>query len=274
MRLRNFRGDRYPRNSLTGRSSHAQSRLDPPPRFGQKWLRWRRFIILIAALSLPLAGGCSLLPPRPEDTNFYVLTAIADSGTLQPPPSIAHQLAIGLGPIKFPDYLEHLDVVTRVSPNRVELSSTERWAEPLDESFKRVLARNLETLLGTDQVIQFPWYPSVKLDYKVEVTVERFERDGSGGTQLVATWLIRDGHNDRVVVSRQSNFGAIATSSGGPGTTAPTDTAGNSTERAGASGTSMDSAAAALSSDLGDLSKQIADALTDLSSYHPQHPPN
>jgi uncharacterized protein len=233
----------------------------------------RNLLIFMAILALPLAGGCSLLPPRPEDTNFYVLTAIPDTSQTEPSP-IARQLAIGLGPIKFPDYLDHLDVVTRVSTNRVELSSTERWAEPLDESFKRVLARNLGMLLGTDQVIQFPWYPSIKLDYKVEVTVERFERDGSGRTQLVATWLIREGHTDRVLVSRQSNFGATTSFSGGPGTTAPTDTAGKSTESAGTSGTSMDSAAAALSIDLGDLSKQIADALTALSSYHPHHPPS
>jgi uncharacterized protein len=219
-------------------------------------MKRRNFLIFLAMLSLPLAGGCSLLSPRPDSTKFYVLTAIAGADPIRPAPSAARQLAIGLGPVKFPDYLEHLEVVTRVSPNRIELSPTDRWAEPLDESFRRVLARNLATLIGTDQVVPFPWYDSAKLDYQIELTVERFERDGSGGTQLVATWLIRDGHSDKPLLSRQSNLSASAGA------------------QIGTAGSSMDGAAAALSGDLSDLSKQIANAVTELNSARPARATN
>jgi uncharacterized lipoprotein YmbA len=210
------------------------------------------FLIFLAVLALPLAGGCSLLSPRPDPTKFYVLTSIAgaDTVTVRPTPTAASNLAIGLGPVKFPDYLAHPEVVTRVSTNRIELSTTDRWAEPFDESARRVLARNLATLLGTDQVVPFPWYSSTKLTYKIEVTVERFERDGSG-TQLVATWLIRDGQSDQPLLSRQSNFSESAGAQIG-------------TARA-----SMDAVAAALSSDLSELSKQIAAAITELNSARP-----
>jgi uncharacterized lipoprotein YmbA len=148
--------------------------------------------------------------------------------------------------VKLPDYLAHAEVVTRVAPNRLELSATDRWAEPLDESFRRVLARNLATLLGNDQVMPFPWDPSVALDHKIEVTVEHFERDASGGTQLAASWIICDGHDNRVLLSGKANFAESA--SGG-----------------------MEGAAAALSADLNDLSKQIADAIRELNrSYQPR----
>jgi len=235
-------------------------------------MRLRNLLIFVAILSLELAGGCSLLPPRPEDSRFYVLTANAGAASIQPVQSVSRQLAIGLGPVKFPDYLQHTEVVTRVSRNRIDLSSTDRWAEPLDESFKRVLTRNLQTLLGTGQVIQFPWYPSVTLNYKIELTVERFERDGSGGTQLVATWLILDGHTDQVLLSRQSNFSASATQTG----TADSSRTGAQAGPAGSdgAGTSMDSAAAALSTDLSDLSQQIASAITDLNSTRHARPPD
>jgi uncharacterized protein len=214
-------------------------------------MKRRDFLIFLAMLSLPLAAGCSsLLSPRPDPTKFYVLTAIAAADTA---PSAARPLAIGLGPVKFPEYLQNPEVVTRVSANQIELSPTDRWAEPLDESFRRVLARNLGTLLATDQVLPFPWDASAKLDYKIELTVERFERDGFGGTHLVATWLIRDGQSDQQLLSRQSNANAAAL--GGPGN-------------------SMDGAAEALSTDLSDLSKQIADAVTELRSARPTRAPN
>jgi uncharacterized protein len=193
---------------------------------------------LIAMLSIVVAGGCSFLSPRPDPTKFYVLTAIASAESTAPAQSFS-RLAIGLGPVKLPDYLAHAEVVTRAAPNRLELSASDRWAEPLDESFRRVLARNLATLLGSDQVMPFPWDPSVALDYKVEVTVEHFERDASGGTQLAASWIIRDGHDGRRLMSRQANFAESA--SGG-----------------------MEGAATALSADLSDLSRQLADAVIDL----------
>jgi len=201
---------------------------------------------LLTVLSLSPAAGCTLLSPRPDPSKFYVLTATAVSQTTIPAATTPSRLGIGLGPVNLPDYLEHLEVVTRVAPNRVELSPVDRWAEPLDDSFRRVLARNLAMLLGTDQVVPFPWYASTRLDYKIELTVERFERDGAGGTLLAAHWVIRDGRSDRLLIARQSNF---AQSVGA---------------QTGAGGGEMERAAAALSADLGDLSKQIAGAVTEL----------
>ena len=191
-----------------------------------------------------LAGGCSFLSPQPDLTEYYVLTATARADSTTPVQYSTSHLAIGLGPVKLPDYLSHSEVVTRAASNRLELSPTDRWAEPLDESFRRVLARNLATLLGTDQVMPFPWDLSVSLDYKIEVTVEHFERDASGGTQLAATWIIRDGHDNRVLLTGKANF--VESASGG-----------------------MEGAAAALSVDLSDLSKQLADAIIELNGSHP-----
>jgi uncharacterized protein len=220
-------------------------------------MKRRNFVLLLTTLAIPLAAGCSsILAPRPDPTKFYVLTATAAAEATPPAPPAAHQLAIGLGPVTFPAYLEHLEVVTRASPNRLELSPTDRWAAPLDESFRHILALNLATLLGTGQVVPFPWYDSAKLDYRIEVTVERFERDGSGGTQLVADWLIRGGQSEKPLLSRHSIF---------------SESAGAQT---GAAGSSMDEAAAALSRDLSDLSKQIADAVTELNSARPSRARN
>jgi uncharacterized lipoprotein YmbA len=226
-------------------------------------MKRRSLLILLAIISMPLAGGCSVLSPRPDPTKYYVLTPIPGADSVPPAPTAVHNLAIGLGPVQFPDYLARPEVVTRASTNRIELSPTDRWAEPLDQSFRSVLARNLATLLGTDRVVPFPWYASVKLNYKIELTVERFERDGAGGTQLSATWLIRDGLSDKMLVSRQSNFSESAGAAG--------SSMNNTVASTGTAGASMDGAAAALSVDLSDLSKQIAAAITQLNSAPRPH---
>ena len=192
------------------------------------WANW------LATGAIAMAAGCSILSPRPDPTKFYVLTATSTAGA-----AATSNLVIGLGPVKLPAYLEHAEVITRVAPNRLDLSSTDRWAEPLDDNFRRVLAADLTTLIGTDRVLPFPWDLSTKVDYKIEVNVERFERDSSGGAQLTASWIIRDGHSDRVLLTRPADF----------------------TESAGSG---MESSAASLSADLNDLSKQLATAIIDL----------
>jgi uncharacterized lipoprotein YmbA len=192
------------------------------------WANW------LATGAIAMAAGCTILAPRPDATKFYVLTATSTGGA-----AATSHLVIGLGPVKLPAYLEHAEVITRVAPNRLDLSSTDRWAEPLDDNFRRVLAADLTTLIGTDQVLPFPWDLSTKVDYKIEVNVERFERDSSGGAQLIANWIIRDGHSDRVLLTRPADF----------------------TESAGSG---MENSAASLSADLNDLSKQLATAVVDL----------
>ena len=192
------------------------------------WANW------LATGAIAMAAGCTILAPRPDPTKFYVLTATSTGGA-----AAASNLVIGLGPVKLPAYLEHAEVITRVAPNRLDLSSTDRWAEPLDDNFRRVLAADLTTLIGTDQVLPFPWDLSTKVDYKIEVNVERFERDSSGGAQLIANWIIRDGHSDQVLLTRPADF----------------------TESAGSG---MENSAASLSADLNDLSKQLATAVVDL----------
>ncbi len=203
-------------------------------------MRRLNYLGLIALSSIVFATGCaSILSPRPDPTQFYVLTAMPAPDSATATTGVTRRLAIGLGPVKLPAYLDHPEVVTRVASNRLDLSSTDRWAEPLDESFRRVLALNLGMLLGTDQVLPFPWDLSTPLDYKIEVSVARFERDGAGGTQLVADWVIRDGRSNQMLMSQQADFA----------------------ENAGAG---MESSAAALSADLSDLSKQLADAVIEL----------
>ncbi len=197
--------------------------------------RARRFVLAGAVL----LAGCSVLAPQPDRTRFYVLTATPPAAA-----AASDRLAIGLGPIAMPEYLDHLEVVTRAAPNRLELSPTDRWAESFDDNVRGVLARNLSGALPAAHIVDFPWYPTAHLDYEIAVVFERFERSGANATELAAQWTIRGGRDRRVLIARQSRFSESA-----------------------ADGTT-EAAAGALSADLGDLSQQIAAAIAQLNRDH------
>ncbi len=141
-----------------------------------------------------LAAGC-LFSPQPDNSKFYVLAPQASNGASpnSPTSSAPHQLVIGLGPIKLPEYLDRPEVVTRVAPDRLELSPTDRWAESLSSDFRQVMAQDLSAQLGTQMITFYPWYRTTHVDYQVQIDVFRFERDSAGTATLVAHWQLFDG---------------------------------------------------------------------------------
>ena len=193
-----------------------------------------------------LVAGCSVLAPQPDRSRFYILTPVSDGGATAATPASTgpdSQLTIGVGPVDVPDYLRRLPVVTRVAPNRIELSDEKRWAEPLDKNFIRVLSENLATMLNTYRIEKYPWALKTRVDYRIEVDVQRFETDGNGQTQLIASWIIRDGPSSKILYASETNTGSPA-------------------------GNDEASASAALSSDLATLSREIASRVTELNQHH------
>jgi uncharacterized protein len=196
---------------------------------------------LIAFGACAIVAGCSVLSPQPDRSEFFILAPVSGSAGMAATASTSadSQLTIGVGPIDFPDYLRRLPVVTRVAPNRIELSDERRWAEPLDKNFVRVFSENLAALLDTQQIEKYPLSLRTKVDYQIEINVQRFETTSDGQAQLVASWIIRDGHGSKILYASQTTAGAPA-------------------------GADEASASSALSGDLATLSKEIASRVTKL----------
>jgi len=193
-------------------------------------MKLRLFLCAVLAVAMT---GC--LSPRKDDSKFYVLSPIADPAGAP----ASRPILLGLGPIKLPAYLDRQEVVTRVAPNQVVLSSVDRWAEPLDSDFNRVLAQDLSADLGTQRIAFYPWYNTTRVDFQVKVNVYRFEASSDGKIDLTAHWQVMDGLGKLLVV-RDSTF--------------------NETAKPGDAGDS----AAAMSRALGRLSQEIASAIQAL----------
>ena len=156
-------------------------------------------LLSILMVSVLLCGGCSLLSPGPQPrTRFFMLNSLAGSGNSVQPIAALPQVAIGVGPIRMPQYLDRRDIIVRTSRNEFELADLSQWAEPIGDTFARVLCDNLSVLLGSDKVVAFPWRSSIPVDYQVVMQV--LQLDGLPGetVALRASWQILSGDGKRM----------------------------------------------------------------------------
>ncbi len=141
----------------------------------------RIFILMIILLA-----GCSTTPA----VRYYTLNP---SPGMQPDISQAVSgdiLAIGVGPVEFPKFLDRPQIVTRENQHRVKVSEFHRWAGSFSEDFLRVLARNISMLLPADRVAAYPWPDQFSPPCRIQLTVEQF--DGRFGEEVVlnVTWSV------------------------------------------------------------------------------------
>src|SRR5579863_9425461 len=214
----------------------------------------RLFRIFLAGVMAASVSGCSymakaILAPQKDISKFYLLTPTADTPTTPASAqSTSGDFVIGLGPIKLPPYLDRPEIVTRMAPNRLELSKEDRWGESLQNGFTTAMSRDLAAQTSGAQVILFPWYNTVHIDMQVQIDVYRFETDGSGTATLSAKWTILDSSGKNILYTVESHL----TQPSKPG--------------------DMTDAAAALSKTIGDLSGQIANMVQQLRSHPGSHP--
>ena len=121
------------------------------------------------------------------------------------------QLAIGVGPIHLPGYLDQDQIVNRISQNRFALSENDRWAEPLAHNVANVLAENLSMLLQTDDVTVHPWPGRQRPSHQLEIEVLRFETDTTGTAHLAARYFLRDVATGQTIATKEARLTATAT---------------------------------------------------------------
>jgi len=166
----------------------------------KSFIRRRRFLLFGFVVLLVL--GCTSSPP----TRFYTLSSLQEGGgELRGSPS-DQDLAIGVGPIKFPEYLDRTEIVTRSSSYKITLSGFDLWAGSLAEDFSRVLAENLSVLLSTESVIVYPQPGSGIARYRIIMDVIRFDGSLGGDVSLIARWSILEGKERKVVFARKSTI--------------------------------------------------------------------
>ena len=188
--------------------------------------------VIVSFVGLFLLAACGTSTP----SRFYVLTPLAAGK----PTDAADGLAIGVGPVVIPQYLDRPQVVTRTSDNRLDVGETDQWGGRLNDNVTRVLAENLSGLLQTDRISIYPWTDATAVGLQVTADIVEFERNAAGAVTLSAFWNITDVANAKILVTRRS--------------TIVKDVGPKGTE-------SYDVTIAAMSAALADWSKEIADQI-------------
>ena len=149
-----------------------------------------------------LLGGCA----RSQTTRFYVLTPAHRPEEVPSEQPAGKKLVLGIGPIRFPEYLDRLQIAGRANGNRLTLAEFDRWAEPLESGFSRVLAENLSVLLSTDRVLLFPWKSREAINYRITVDVVRFDRGPGERISLVTRWAVFGPDGNELIPFRGSRI--------------------------------------------------------------------
>jgi len=157
-------------------------------RFSLSWA----FLFLIFLLA-----GCSSTPP----TQFYKLNSLPSGQQKNPAALLGMDIAIGVGPVELPEFLDRPQIVTRKSQNQLEISEFHRWAASLPRDFSRVLAKNISTLLPTYRVAVYPWEDTFSPTYQVKLEVEQFDGQLGERVFLRVIWAVvgQEGANELVV---------------------------------------------------------------------------
>jgi uncharacterized lipoprotein YmbA len=93
-----------------------------------------------------------------------------------------------------------------VSENEIKLDEFNRWAEPLNDSFSRVLVQNLATLLNTAKVVKTTASTGFPLALLVGVEVVQFDGSLGGDVVLIVKWGLFEADGKKLLLSRRSTF--------------------------------------------------------------------
>lgn len=145
-------------------------------------------ICFLAALGL--FSGCSLAPaPRPDPTQFYVLTPPSQIGAHTPLPAKIGHLAVGLKNVEIPIYLDRIEIAVRTSANETVYQTYARWAEPLGPAIQRQIALQLlqSPRIGRLDTMPFPLGQGLH-DYNISIHVTRCEGQFDAGGNAISSF--------------------------------------------------------------------------------------
>jgi uncharacterized protein len=224
-------------------------------------------VVLVFGAGLALAAGCGstgpyrlyLLHPlaadgpegcaepdaivAAEEPTVAGETAATGKPAVAGKPTATGEVALRLGPLTLPEYLDRPQIVTRAGPNEVRLAEFDRWAEPLRNQLIRVLGENLSLLLASDRVFPFPAAPPVSTDFQVTLDVIGLDIVPDREVSLSVRWTLENGGGETLLV-RKASFSHQARPAGSRG--------------------GFDNIAEAVSAVVATLSREIATAITSL----------
>jgi len=139
-----------------------------------------------------------------EKVTWYVLTSNKPmQHRTQTKPA---KVVLGMDKITVPVYLRNDKITTRVNNNTLEEAEFHRWAEPVADNIKRVLAVNIHNQIQHVDVIHQPWAFDTKVSERLKIAVLRFDTDENSTSHLVVTWSIYNADESKLLFRQTKSY--------------------------------------------------------------------
>ena len=151
---------------------------------------------LIAALIL--AAGCA---GGGTPVVYYTL----QSSTLAPAMAASKAIEIGVGPVMLPGYLDRSTLVTRLSPNQLNIHQGHHWAGSLQDEILRVVSADLKSACPGVTVLPHPWSGSDPPMVRFRLSILSFEGQPGSEVDLKVAWHVEDKRTDLAPLRRETH---------------------------------------------------------------------
>ncbi len=147
-------------------------------------------LMLLIAL---LGAGCTGQTPQ---SVYYILSPMQNDTSDSASAVERDAIAIGIGPVTFPDELNRPAIVTQSGQNQLTVNEFHRWGGSLEKNVTRVLVENIALLMRTDQVMARPWERYFTPDLRIALDIQRFGGRLGEYASLNTTWIVFSGKKD------------------------------------------------------------------------------
>ncbi len=142
--------------------------------------------VILILISLALFTNCGSSPPIQK----YILTPSIEDDVETLSGKSDAEITIGIGSIEFSDYLMRPEMVSFKGSNELNVDQFNRWAEPLEENFERVLIENLSRLIPTNRIYIFPRQEKEPNSFQITISVREFGMRADSMVVLNARWSV------------------------------------------------------------------------------------
>jgi uncharacterized lipoprotein YmbA len=151
------------------------------------------------ALSLMALSGCFLMKSQP--TQYYTLNAMQQPVVR---PDFNSRFMVSVGPVILPDSLRRPQIAIRTNDNQIDFSEFHKWAGPLTDETKRILAEDIGILLAEEGATVSTDELPIEPDYRVILNINRFDGMPGETVLLNAVWTLKDQKNRKIIAVNQS----------------------------------------------------------------------
>jgi uncharacterized lipoprotein YmbA len=152
----------------------------------------RTALLLLLVTTVAAAGvssGC--LGRSPEPRLFTLGSTPRPAGA-----PLDSEIAVLVGPVRFPRYLERPQRVRRLEGGELDLDEFNRWAGGFEQNVVRALALDVADRLRSDRVVAHPSDPPFDLAYRVRIHFDELVLGPDDVLRMRARWSIRSGRSD------------------------------------------------------------------------------